>query len=83
MPIIPSVLFIDQSLELKDNAIQQYDDFSSYVEDDGHSLGKVEEFKQIVASQTTFTTISKTGEVWTWGDARYEPCLGREVSDER
>jgi len=38
--------------------------------------GKV---KQIVAGRMTFTALSVAGEVWTWGDERYQVCLGRDI----
>ena len=58
-------------------------DFTS--PEDGYitTLGEFEDFEQIAANQTTFTALSRTGQVWTWGDGRYESCLGREVYDER
>jgi len=34
----------------------------------------------IVANHTGFTALSSTGKVYTWGDPRYEACLGREIS---
>lgn len=34
-----------------------------------------------VASQTAFTALTSFGTVYTWGDARYESCLAREVSE--
>lgn len=46
------------------------------------NLGRFENIIQLLANQTTFTALSKAGQVWTWGDGRYEACLGREVSDE-
>ncbi|KAK6845087.1 hypothetical protein PG995_015197 [Apiospora arundinis] len=36
---------------------------------------------QLVAYETGFAALSSTGQVWTWGDERYEACLSREVSD--
>ncbi|KAK8087024.1 RCC1/BLIP-II protein [Apiospora phragmitis] len=35
----------------------------------------------IVAYETGFAALSTTGQVWTWGDERYEACLCRDVSD--
>ncbi|CCC07554.1 unnamed protein product [Sordaria macrospora k-hell] len=37
---------------------------------------------QLLAHSTGFAALSSTGEVYTWGDERYEGCLGREVTDE-
>lgn len=35
--------------------------------------------KQLVAFATGFVLLTETGEVFTWGDARHERCLGRPV----
>ncbi|KAL2257881.1 hypothetical protein VTK26DRAFT_9052 [Humicola hyalothermophila] len=37
---------------------------------------------QLVAYATGYAALTSTGQVWTWGDERYTPCLGREPSDE-
>lgn len=37
----------------------------------------------VVANQTSFTALSSTGDVWTWGDSRCCACLGREIQDDR
>ena len=34
---------------------------------------------QVVAYETGFGALSRDGQVWTWGDERYEACLGRET----
>jgi alpha-tubulin suppressor-like RCC1 family protein len=83
LPNTHNLLATYQSPEIKGNTITQYDSLNAYREDDGHTLGKFEDFEQIAANQTTFTALSRTGQVWTWGDGRYESCLGREVYDER
>ncbi len=62
--------------------IKEYNSLKFYLEADGRQLGDFEQFKQITANQTTFTVLSSKGNVWTWGDGRYESCLGREVSAE-
>ncbi len=39
---------------------------------------------QVVAYDAGFAALSRApGQVWTWGDARYPACLGRDVDDER
>lgn len=63
--------------------LKQYDSFDSYIKNNGEELPHIGEIKQVVANQSTFTALSNAGEVWTWGDGRYEACLGREVSDEK
>lgn len=54
-----------------------------YIQGIGRKFNGFEEFKQIVANQTGFTAVSSTGKVYTWGDGRYEACLGREITDGR
>jgi alpha-tubulin suppressor-like RCC1 family protein len=63
--------------------ITEYDSLPAFVRKDGHSFDGVEEIRQIVANQTGFSALSTNGTVYTWGDGRYEACLGREVTDER
>ncbi|KAE8445478.1 hypothetical protein EG329_013368 [Mollisiaceae sp. DMI_Dod_QoI] len=62
--------------------LKQYDSFDAYLRNIGkellHCRGAL---RQIVANQSSFTLLSGDCEVWTWGDGRYEACLGREVSD--
>ena len=82
-PTIRTIIATYGSPEIKENTITQYDSLQCYREDDGLTLGEFEDFEQIAANQTTFTALSRTGQVWTWGDGRYESCLGREVYDER
>jgi hypothetical protein len=38
---------------------------------------------QLVAYDTGFAALSSTHQVYTWGDERYTPCLGREPTDDR
>lgn len=38
---------------------------------------------QVVAYETGFAALTSQGHVWTWGDERYQPCLGREVTEDR
>ncbi|CAL3972815.1 unnamed protein product [Diplocarpon coronariae] len=42
-------------------------------------LGEFEEMQDIVANQTTFTALAKSGHIYTWGDGRYPNCLGRDI----
>jgi len=69
-------------LEIGSKYIKQYDSIQAYLSNDGDDLGYFDEMIQLVANQTTFTALSKKGKVYTWGDGRYESCLGRECSDE-
>lgn len=63
--------------------LKQYNSFNSYLNDDGDEIELVGAMRTIVANQCTFTALSDTGEVWTWGDGRYEACSGREISDSK
>ncbi|KAF7874035.1 hypothetical protein EAF04_002707 [Stromatinia cepivora] len=35
---------------------------------------------QLVSNTTTFSALTREGNVYTWGDERYPTCLGREIS---
>lgn len=63
--------------------IRQYDSLEKYRQGIHHKFGGLENFQQITANQTSFTALSSTGKIYTWGDLRYEACLGREVSNEK
>jgi alpha-tubulin suppressor-like RCC1 family protein len=70
-------------LEVDTESIRQYTSLEAYLKGDGEDFGQLKEILQIVANQTAFTALSRAGRVWTWGDVRFEACLGREVSCER
>jgi len=75
-------LLIDPA-EIQGKLIIEYPTLQSFTEGNGQLLGDFEDFERIEANQTTFTALSKPRGVWTWGDGRYESCLGREVLEER
>lgn len=77
------ILRLTRVTEMNPNTLKQYNCFDSYLRNDGEVLRDLKESRQIVANQTTFTALLGDGEVWTWGDGRYEACLGREVSKEK
>jgi hypothetical protein len=81
----PSVKSVEPNSppEVISETIKQYPSIQAYQKGDGENLGQLKETSQIVANQTAFTALSRAGTVWTWGDVRYEACLGREVSVER
>lgn len=62
------------------SVLKQYNSVTSYISNDGEKLQLVGGMRMIVANQCTFTALSGAGEVWTWGDGRYEACFGREIS---
>jgi len=67
----------------KTGYIDQYNSLQEFFQGNpSQNLGHFENIIQLVANQTTFTALSKSGQVWTWGDGRYEACLGREVSND-
>jgi alpha-tubulin suppressor-like RCC1 family protein len=61
-----------------DFKISEYKSWTEYPDHPASEwdIGKV---KQIAAGRTTFTALSEAGEVWTWGDERYQACLGRDI----
>jgi alpha-tubulin suppressor-like RCC1 family protein len=69
--------------EVTSENVSQYASLHAYIEKQGTVFEGLEEIKQIAANQTTFTALSVNGTVYTWGDGRYEACLGREITDER
>jgi hypothetical protein len=56
-------------------------DFKSWTDYPDNPAGEwdIGKVKQIVAGRTTFSALSAAGEVWTWGDERYQACLGRDI----
>ncbi|KAH7351074.1 regulator of chromosome condensation 1/beta-lactamase-inhibitor protein II [Rhexocercosporidium sp. MPI-PUGE-AT-0058] len=71
----------DQLAEFTPTTLMQYPSLQNFQTKSGNTIKLPEELRQIVANQTTFTTLSKEeGRVYTWGDGRYPNCLGREVS---
>ncbi|KAL3422425.1 hypothetical protein PVAG01_06581 [Phlyctema vagabunda] len=67
---------------VSESRIAQYDSLQAYLVEDGHVLEEDADIAAIAANQTTFTALSKDGTVLTWGDSRYEACLGRDVSED-
>jgi hypothetical protein len=68
------------SAEANASVLKQFKSFDAYLNDNGKKLQLVGRTRMIVANQCTFTALSGAGEVWTWGDGRYEACFGREIS---
>ena len=78
-----SVCEVDYGSESNHRELKQYDSIEAYREGHCRSFGGFDEIKQIAANQTSFTALTSEGQVYTWGDARYEACLGRAVADGR
>jgi alpha-tubulin suppressor-like RCC1 family protein len=69
---------------IKQYDLLEYDWFPSYLEKDGKVFEELDgTVTQIVANRTTFTALTSTGNVYTWGDEMYKELLGREVSSSR
>jgi hypothetical protein len=81
--VAPSLELILVFSEFNQEEIKQYDSITDYRRGICRRYGGFEEFNQIAANQTSFTALSSAGKVYTWGDARYEACLGRDVTDEK
>jgi hypothetical protein len=75
-------VFLILSKELG-KSIVEYANFTKYIEHTGNTHDELGDCIQIVAGQTNFTALGVSGEVWSWGDVRYEATLGREVSIEQ
>ncbi|RDW62775.1 hypothetical protein BP5796_11077 [Coleophoma crateriformis] len=72
----------DKIVSYENGTLKQYDSMQAYLSKDSVEIGACKDVISLVANQTSFTALTSNGEVWTWGDARYEACLGREVCDE-
>ena len=83
MQHLPCISRANWPAEIRGSSIIEYSSRTAYIKDEGQHQGEFEHFEQIAANQTSFTALSKSGEVWTWGDGRYESCLGREVLERR
>lgn len=72
----------DHLIEIVKGSIIEYPSLDDYLKKRGLRLEGLENIIQIAANQASFTALSATGKIYTWGDARYEACLGREVNSE-
>jgi alpha-tubulin suppressor-like RCC1 family protein len=72
----------DKIVGVQGSRIKEFSSPKSYLEHEGIVLEDLEDIIQITANQATFTALSRAGQVWSWGDNRYEACLGREVTGE-
>ncbi|KAK7977532.1 RCC1/BLIP-II [Apiospora saccharicola] len=63
-------------------AVKQYQSGLHFQQGKTQSVfTSLRDVSQLVAYETGFAALSTTGQVWTWGDGRYEACISREVSD--
>jgi alpha-tubulin suppressor-like RCC1 family protein len=68
--------------EFTSHGITQYDSLQAFAAKHSAFSESLADIKQIASNQTGFTALSSSGTVYTWGDGRYEACLGREITDE-
>jgi alpha-tubulin suppressor-like RCC1 family protein len=73
--------FLDHGIRHADLSTAKICEYKSWTDYPDHPAGEwdIGKVKQIVAGRTTFTALSTAGEVWTWGDERYQACLGRDI----
>ncbi|KHJ36254.1 putative serine threonine-protein kinase nek9 [Erysiphe necator] len=72
----------DKVAVIEDQSLKLYNSFHDYKIKNGIDANICQNIIQVVANQTSFTALSSTGDVWTWGDPRYFACLGRDIQDE-
>ncbi|KAG0652556.1 Regulator of chromosome condensation [Hyphodiscus hymeniophilus] len=73
----------DKVSEFAAKGVTQYDSLQDFAAKKKSSFRPLSCIAQIASNQTGFTLLTSNGTVYTWGDGRYEACLGREVNDER
>lgn len=62
-------------------SIRRYRSLDGFLsQDQGETFAQLSLCRQIVAYETGFAALTRTGEVYTLGDERYSACLGRETS---
>ncbi|CAK7198921.1 hypothetical protein SEUCBS139899_001589 [Sporothrix eucalyptigena] len=62
------------------NAWGQLQFDASSVQEEPDDIDKFTHVVQVVAYDVGFAALSTGGQVWTWGDARFPECLGRDVA---
>ena len=78
-----NLLLTNHYADFSYTTITQYDSHEQYLEGDGKTFEFPSSIRQVVANQTSFTALSSSGQVYTWGDQRYGACLGREITEEK
>jgi len=66
----------------KHNTISTYDSLDQYKLGVAATSTTIGDVTGIVASDTSFYALTKSGKVFSWGDVRHEGSLGREVTEE-
>lgn len=71
-----SVAVLDQS-----GSVRRYQSLDGFLsQDEYQTFPRLPPCQQLVAYETGFAALTRTGGVYTLGDERYSACLGREVS---
>jgi len=74
----------DSPSEFESSIIKEYPSLQAYINKSSNTLFELSgNITQLVANQTSFTFLSSNGDLGSWGDPRYESCLGRGVSEDR
>lgn len=76
-----AIAFNNKLVDCVDGTLVEYATVTDYKSGNGMSLRNFGRLQQLVAGTATFTALSTTGSVYTWGDARYQSCLARQPSD--
>lgn len=62
-------------------SLRRYQSLNEFLsQDQCQNFPQLSPCQQIVAYETGFAALTRTGDVYTLGDERYSACLGREVS---
>ncbi|KAH8811751.1 regulator of chromosome condensation 1/beta-lactamase-inhibitor protein II [Xylogone sp. PMI_703] len=69
------------TVALIDGVIYEYENISAWLQGRGRRLNHIQNAEHIISYRTGFAVLTTDGQVWTWGDLRYGPCLGREIDD--
>ncbi|RFU31957.1 hypothetical protein B7463_g4388, partial [Scytalidium lignicola] len=70
------------TVALVDGSVYEFENIAAWLQRKGRCLDKIQNPKHIISYRTGFAVLTTDGQVWTWGDLRYESCLGREVEDQ-
>jgi len=80
---ILAIAFNSRVATCVDGVLTEFPTFEAYLETrGGTSFRSFGHLQQLLANVATFTALTSTGSIYTWGDARYELCLARKPSEE-
>jgi len=78
-----AVAFNNKLAARNGNTLTEYPSLKEYKANNGTSFKFNDDIQQIVANTATFTALTSTGTVYTWGDPRFEACLARTPSKDQ